>query len=548
MTYFYSLKKITLIIICLALTSLDVHGQKVTLRPASQSRPKKSVTLQNKNKSSKSIESKPRSKVQAQKSSSRNQYDAFEVEYQKAVTFAEQGLYPNAAIKLFVLLRSPQINNRAAKVRYLLGQVLVKMDLKQVASFQFIQAINLKNESYRKSSVQKLSEIAADLGDDTLLNYVFNNLQLKDFPPSERDTLYFKLGQVRYENEDYRKALELFNKVDNGSRYALDAQYYSGLSYSRLNQDETALNIFQKILSGTESKNITSPIRVQSQLAVARTLYKKKDWDNAILYYSKIPRDSEYWPDSLLEQTWAMLRSGRLRSALSNFHTLHSPFYENIYNPESLLLRSIVYLYICKYDEMEKVLSLYKKNYTPLSKEFRNAIRQSDDWFSYIDAYKRGRKDIKSKLPVGVLRKILLQEEIQNQFYYLDKITSERKNLLDNNSLKKTSLGIYGLKVLNRRISGTQNKISLMIKENLTKLELELRKFNEQADLIAFELTSGKTQQLKKKIREGSVASIDEKINRDFYVENGYQFYPFKGEYWLDEVGNYQYFGKQSCE
>jgi len=41
---------------------------------------------------------------------------------------------------------------------------------------------------------------------------------------------------------------------------------------------------------------------------------------------------------------------------------------------------------------------------------------------------------------------------------------------------------------------------------------------------------------------------IDEKIDRTFYVQNGYEYYPFQGEYWLDEIGNYHYLGKQSCE
>jgi hypothetical protein len=42
--------------------------------------------------------------------------------------------------------------------------------------------------------------------------------------------------------------------------------------------------------------------------------------------------------------------------------------------------------------------------------------------------------------------------------------------------------------------------------------------------------------------------TIDDDSDRNYYVKNGYDYWPFKGEFWLDEIGNYFYVGKQSCE
>lgn len=523
--------------------SHEAVAQSVSLRP---SRGVKKPVLQKKS-AAKKVENTSRPILSSHKP--REQVgDSFEVEYKKASVLVEQGQYLNAATKLFSLLRNPGLKNRASKIRYLLGISLASLGYKQIASFQFIQSASLQDSAYKKISVQRLSEMAADLGDDTLLNYVFNNLQLKDFPESEKEALYFRLGQARYQNEDYSKALELFSRVSPSSRYAQDSEYYSGLSYSKSGNDTKAIKVYENLVSAASSLHVTHPYRIQAQLALARTHYKKQDWENSIVEYSKIPRDSEYWPEALFEQTWAMLRSGRLRSALSNFHTLHSPYYEAIFNPESLLLRSIVYLYICKYDEMEKVLSIYKKNYNTMPKDLRRASLQLEDVFSAVDEYRRGRRNIKSVLPEGILRELALQEAIQNQFYYLEKIQAERKGLVENPMIRKTSVGAYGLKVLNRRILSTEKKIALLLGEALAKIENDLVQFNEQADLIAFEMTSGKTHQLKKRISGGGVISLAEKVGRDFFVNNGYQYYPFKGEYWLDEVGNFHYFGQQGCE
>jgi hypothetical protein len=63
-------------------------------------------------------------------------------------------------------------------------------------------------------------------------------------------------------------------------------------------------------------------------------------------------------------------------------------------------------------------------------------------------------------------------------------------------------------------------------------------------------MINGKKEFIKKRLggRDLPEASMDENVSREFYIKNGYEYYPFKGEYWLDEIGNYHYLGKQSCE
>ena len=54
---------------------------------------------------------------------------------------------------------------------------------------------------------------------------------------------------------------------------------------------------------------------------------------------------------------------------------------------------------------------------------------------------------------------------------------------------------------------------------------------------------------MKKKISEKDLPAeqIDEKSDRDYYIQNGFEYWPFRGEYWLDELGNYHYVGTQAC-
>ncbi|MNL23710.1 hypothetical protein D3C87_1451120 [compost metagenome] len=89
-----------------------------------------------------------------------------------------------------------------------------------------------------------------------------------------------------------------------------------------------------------------------------------------------------------------------------------------------------------------------------------------------------------------------------------------------------------------------------MVKAHLLNMRVELRDLYEQAGFIRYEMINGRKETLKKRIagKDISEEQIDAEVDRKFYISNGYEYYPFQGEYWLDEIGNYHYLGKQSCE
>ena len=48
-------------------------------------------------------------------------------------------------------------------------------------------------------------------------------------------------------------------------------------------------------------------------------------------------------------------------------------------------------------------------------------------------------------------------------------------------------------------------------------------------------MINGRKESLKKKVSGKNLpgGTIDEDSDRDYYVQNGYQYWPFQGEYWL---------------
>jgi tetratricopeptide (TPR) repeat protein len=236
-------------------------------------------------------------------------------------------------------------------------------------------------------------------------------VNVDEFPRVHRDMLHFRIGEYQMRNKQFEEAARSFGRVARGHSLYNSAKYQEALAYAEANQVDRALATFEQLIQARAKAPVTDKVKVEAEMGKARVLYQKKSWDAAIEAYREIPRDTEPWHDTVFESSWAMLRSGRFRSALSNFHTLHSAFYEDTYQPESLLLRSIVYLYICKYDEMDKVLNLFSLIYKPVYRQIDkvlNADNKPERYFATMNevlkATKKGVEPSKMKFPIPYIR------------------------------------------------------------------------------------------------------------------------------------------------
>jgi hypothetical protein len=478
-----------------------------------------------------------------------------------ALRLAKTGKYQEASIRLFQLSYSPRYRDKRMQIKYILGLMLYQMKLNQVAAFQFIAVVKDGNNRYLKQALEKLSLAADTLGDDTLLNYAISRVSVDEFPRAHRDMLAFRIGEYQLRNKQFDAAAGSFIRVGRSSPLFPKAKYLEGLSYAEAQQPRRAVSAFDELIQARDSAGVTDSARVAGLMGKARSLYQMKQWDMAIETYRDVPRDTEFWHDTLFESSWAMLQSGRFRSALSNFHSLHSSYYEDSYLPESLLLRAIVYLYICKYDEMEKVLNLYNKIYKPVYKGiddvlegFRDPVQYFNETVKVILDYKKQGEDLnKSKyaIPFLVVRRVLKEGDFQTSYNYIKKLLDEKRRLQSMPpQWRSSALGKYSRKVVDTRLIKARQRAGRQIRFHLENLKEELVELFEQEGFIRYEMINGKKESLKKRIAGKDLPDqqIDEKSSRDYYVQNGFEYWPFRGEYWLDELGNYHYVGTQSCE
>lgn len=475
----------------------------------------------------------------------------------QALALVRAGNYLQAAPQLYSLSRRPEFVTERMQIKYILGVCLMELRLYQVAAFQFVDVVRRGDNKYVRQALEKLSIVADQLGDDTLLNYAISKVRIDEFPGNQKDIVYFRLGEIKLKNNEAGEAAQLFSKVPKGSRYYYAALFKRGEAYLQGNRMNDAIQAFDELLSARAGAPVTDPTRVQALMALARSYYQAQDWDKSLEYYREIPRDSDLWHDAIFESTWASLRSAKFRSTLSLLQTIHSSFYEDYYVPESLLVRGIVYLYICKFDETEKTLNLFEKSYTPVQNavsSFVDTIKDPAYYYSEMEkAYsiRREKKPIQGlKIPYMIARHILDEGDVKRSFAYIRSLNDERLKLESYGpQFSRSPLGVYSMKVLANRYKNTKVAIGEMARNHMIAIKADLRDFFEQASFIRYETINGKKESLKKHIAGKDIEhQVDENIDRNFYVQNGYEYWPFDGEYWIDELGNYHYLGKQNCE
>lgn len=472
--------------------------------------------------------------------------------------------YHEASMRLFSLTRSPRYADQRMKIKYLLGLVLMDLKLYQAAAYQFVDVARNGEKDLVKKSLTKLSVAADYLGDDSMLRYAIGKIEVGEFPQAHQDMLYYRLGQFWMDKKQFKQAAQSYANVQASSPFYTMAKYEEGLSYAELNETDRAIGAFEELINAREDKKVTDSARVAALAGKARVYYQQKDWERSIAAYREVPRDTDLWHDALFESSWAMLRAARFRSALSNFQSLHSDYYSDFYLPESLLLRATVYLYICKYDEMEKVVSLFKKVYAPIYNQLVRYLKSHSDPQAYFreimaihDDYDNlaNNNDARKKLgiPFLVARRVLRENDFRRMFNYYQRLTAERKRI-DTLPVawRKSALGTMTQKALAKRMANTERTLGRMTRAHMRWVVADLRDLNEQNEFLTFEMLNGKKESIKKTMAGKGVVkekeSIDESADRDFYVQNGYEYWPFRGEYWLDEIGNYHYLGVQSCE
>lgn len=180
--------------------------------------------------------------------------------------------------------------------------------------------------------------------------------------------------------DQYSRVITHAEQVREGSEYYADAQFLLAVALftkDRTIEAEKALKTLRAKLekSKTPDQNVLSLIA----LTLGRVAFDRKNYDVAVQEYRKVDKNHGAWIQAMTELGWAQIMSGDYAGAIGNMYSLHSPFFETVFKPESYAVRAIGYLNICQYGDAYKAI-------TRLENQHRG-------WVDKISVYLQNRKN-----------------------------------------------------------------------------------------------------------------------------------------------------------
>ena len=468
--------------------------------------------------------------------------------------------YKEASTLLFGLSTNSRYRKEQADIAFELAKSLEGLGLKQSAVFQLIKAVRYGKGRVLSKSLEKLTKLAFEVGDDVGLNYALSKINVRNFPESQKPVLYFRFGEAYLSVNRFKKAYTAFSKVPKKHYLYSKARYLMGLAFSESGKLKDSYRSFTQASNARAAQGVVDGERVASLMGRARVLYHMKRWNDSLTAYRLIPRDSKYFHDMLFESAWAMLRAGKFRSALSNFQSLHSKYYEDYFYPEAALLRAIVYLYICKVDEVGKVLSFYDNTYGKVASQLTSYIGSNPtprndikEYMQLVEDLNTGAPKNKSSydIPYLILRHLNRSSRVKSRGEYVANVEKEIARIDSMESWAASRVGAVTRNSIVKRRKASLKRLGKALRAEMVKYNRELVSFGDQKELIKFELISAEKEQARKTLEgrdDFNEGDSKRKASRFSFTKNGYEYWPFQGEYWLDEIGNYHYLGASRCE
>src|SRR5207237_1053183 len=139
--------------------------------------------------------------------------------------------------------------------------------------------------------------------------------------------------------------------------------------------------------------------RENAVLQLARLAYARGDDARAQALYGRVSRSSPQWLDALFEASWSHFRRGEDEKALGNLLTLHAPFFQGRYFPESYVLKALVLYENCRYADARRALTDFETRYKPVHDGLAQALSQIPTAQAAVEQLAPGPDALLARLP-----------------------------------------------------------------------------------------------------------------------------------------------------
>ncbi len=316
-----------------------------------------------------------------------------------------------------------------------------------------------------------------------------------------------------------------------------------------------------RLLKHLETVKENNPISKNLiNLTAARMLYQNGYLTQAIEYYSKVKKASDYWFEALEEMAWAELRMGRPQNALAHTQTLLVPTLAADVGPESFYLASLANLKVCDYTEVSQILKEFRTRFQKKA-EILLALKQQPQTPATDHLFEKLFIKKVSTLALGADANQLPRLSTRDEELFFK---AQRANALRLESQKADQLYAQSLsegtahvgfqanmeKFKNQISSRAQESFNQALDRIKTLADQELNEISttlNKMQIVEAELIQQMTQ-VERVISSKDQGKPSFKKGTTGSKAKDTLSFSFKGEVWFDELSNYQIDIAKGCQ
>lgn len=460
--------------------------------------------------------------------------------------------YTDAAYLFYDVAQNTDDPDDRVKAEYYLGHSLFKANY-MLPAFQYYGEVFEQSEEhpYFLRATEGLLAVANELKDDILVPEIISRGYTTAFAQLEAEDLNainYMYGLLENRKRNFADAVAFLQAVtDKKSQYWVKAQYLLAIIAVKTATDRGAedysdaighFTAIQDALAGTVDEDSKKLLRLAT-LGKARAYYSQGDFVKSVASYENVTRFSDDWYDAMYESGWAYFQNAQFGRALGMVHSVHSPYFDDRFRPESFVLKSTTYFQMCHFDRVRKTLDVFFAMHEPMAADLKKYLEGDLSDADYVDLVVDGRESFPEQVRLRVVGNRKFQRYL-GQLRKADQELERARTEFPDGNFKGQLVAL--LEDLRSQWTGLVGRLG---RDLIVREYAALEDFLNQARIIQFETADAERKMLEagKDITKGPRA----KGPRPFVPNAKFQYWAFNGEYWIDELGYYSHSIKDEC-
>jgi hypothetical protein len=444
------------------------------------------------------------------------------------------------------------LDNRAA-YKQVRSQLLFLSGYPILASEFAAEALSLSTEPFSEKHTP-LWRILWIVYKEKSTQYITEDIALQissklPLPPEFGNNWNYIVGNALMGTGKIAEAKAAYQKLVMQDRFFLPAQYQLAMLSIEANKPEEAESYLNGILNPTTLSLSELRGRDQAELmnftrvALGRLYYQQGKFIDSAKQYRLVTRSSGQFYEALFEQSWSLFMSGSMKHALGTLYAVNAPYFKEHFNPEAKILESMIYYWMCRYDDARNSLADF-------ATDNRESIDSLGVWldrqhltpetsYQLFENLITGVSESAIGIPIKVLQTAAESDVMQ--------LAREQYATLIGEINALETYGVFGQTqatgpykdILNRRMNSLRIEIGKLFLEELQNLKAHFEELYSQSQFLYLELLMSQKEQIlgRELHADSKISKVTDKDAFNGWSKKTQSWQDNKNEYWWDEIG-----------